>query len=333
VPQELEQFRDLQRRSNFEMYHPDGRSYEVEEWPLMRSIRDGEEVRDEEFVHPLADGTEILVRCDSSPIYDEEGRIVAGVGVFYDITEQKRAENELRESSRRIENILERITDTFVAWDREWRYTYVNERALHWLREVTREGLTRRDLLGKNVWEVFPKYVGTELYHRLQEAMREQTTTEFETKSPVANRWLGVHAYPSEEGLSVYSRDVTERKRTEEELAYHAYLLENVHDAVIATDEQLLVTAWNKGAEQMYGWRADEVLGRPLLEVVPSELGEEQRAEALRELSERGRFRTEAITYGKDGTPVYAEGITIALREEQGEGEITGYVSIRRDIT
>src|SRR5215218_5563932 len=129
-------------------------------------------------------------------------------------------------------------------------------------------------------------------------------------------------------------RNITERKRAEERLRYHAYLLENVHDAVIAMDEQLLVTAWNKGAQEMYGWRADEVLGRNLFEVVPSDLSEEQRAHALRELSERGRFRTEAMTYGKDGTPVYTEGITIALRgEQEEEGQITGYVSIRRDIT
>src|SRR5215203_5077018 len=129
-------------------------------------------------------------------------------------------------------------------------------------------------------------------------------------------------------------RNITERKRAEERLRYHAYLLENVHDAVIAIDEQLLVTAWNKGAQEMYGWRADEVLGRNLWEVVPTDLSEEQRAHALRELSERGRFRTEAMTYGKDGTPVYAEGTTIALRgEQEEEGQITGYVSIRRDIT
>jgi PAS domain S-box-containing protein len=130
------------------------------------------------------------------------------------------------------------------------------------------------------------------------------------------------------------SRNITERKRAEERLRYHAYLLENVHDAVIAMDEQLLVTAWNKGAQEMYGWRADEVLGRNLWEVVPTDLSEEQRAHALRELSERGRFRAEAMTYGKDGTPVYAEGTTIALRgEQEEEGQITGYVSIRRDIT
>jgi PAS domain S-box-containing protein len=128
-------------------------------------------------------------------------------------------------------------------------------------------------------------------------------------------------------------RDITERKRTEEELRYHAYLLENLNDAVLATDEQLLITAWNKAAEKMYGWRADEVLGSHIWQVVPVEMTEDQREDALRELAETGRFRIDVITYGKDGTPVWVEGITIALRGEQGEGEITGYVNIRRDIT
>jgi PAS domain S-box-containing protein len=126
-------------------------------------------------------------------------------------------------------------------------------------------------------------------------------------------------------------RDITELKRTEKELRYHAYLLENLHDAVLATDEQLLITAWNKAAEKMYGWRADEVLGSHIWQVVPVEMTEVQREDALRKLAETGRFRIEVITYGKDGSPVWVEGITVALRGQ--EGEITGYVNIRRDIT
>jgi PAS domain-containing protein len=78
--------------SNFEIYRPDGQPYKLEEWPLIRCISTGEEVRGEEFVYPLADGTMPLLRCDASPIYDDGGRIVAGVGLFYDITEQKSAE-------------------------------------------------------------------------------------------------------------------------------------------------------------------------------------------------------------------------------------------------
>ncbi len=126
-------------------------------------------------------------------------------------------------------------------------------------------------------------------------------------------------------------RDITERKRAEEQLAYHASLLENVHDAVVATDERFVVTAWNRGAEEMYGWTADEALGRRVREVLPSELTDEQRAEALRRLAETGRFSTEVNMYRKDGTPICIEGNTVVLRDEQGQ--ITGYLSINRDIT
>jgi PAS domain S-box-containing protein len=133
------------------------------------------------------------------------------------------------------------------------------------------------------------------------------------------------------EVICMVVHDITERKRTEEEHRYHAYLLETIHDAVLATDEQLLLTAWNKAAEKMYGWRADEVLGSYIWQVVPLEMTEDQREDALRELAKTGRFRSEVITYAKDGRPVWVEGITVALRGEKGE--ITGYVNIRRDIT
>jgi PAS domain S-box-containing protein len=125
--------------------------------------------------------------------------------------------------------------------------------------------------------------------------------------------------------------DITERKRAEERLAYHAGLLDNMGDAVLATDERFVLTAWNRGAQEMYGWTAGEVLGRNVLEIVPSELTAEQRAEALRELAGTGRHRAELTTYRKDGTPVYAEGVTVALRDERGR--ISGYLSINRDIT
>src|SRR5215213_993403 len=87
IPSELRDLHDVYESSNFESLHPDGRPYEIEEWPLMRSIRDGDEVREEEIVHLLTDGSRFKVRCDSSPIYDDEGRIAAGVLVMHNVTE------------------------------------------------------------------------------------------------------------------------------------------------------------------------------------------------------------------------------------------------------
>jgi PAS domain S-box-containing protein len=238
-----------------------------------------------------------------------------------------------RRSDASAVQILERITDEFTALDREWRLTYINEASLDGLRRATGKHVTREDVLGKNIWEMYPAFLGSvaaQVYHN---AMREQKTITFDTHSPVTDRWLEGRVYPSEDGVSVYIRDATDRREVVEQLRYHAYLLENVHDAVIATDARLHVTAWNKGAEQMYGWRADEVLGRHIWEAVPVDLDDERRAEALRELAEKGRYRVEAVTYGKGGAPVYVEGITIALRGENKDGPLTGYVNIRRDVT
>src|SRR4028118_1585304 len=150
-------------------------------------------------------------------------------------------------------------------------------------------------------------------------------------------RWLysrgAVSRDASGKALRMYgaSIDVTESKQQEEQLGYQAYLLEHVQDAVIATDEQFILTAWNKGAEDMFGWRADEVLGRAIYEVVRPDFSEEQLDRVIREISESGQRRSDAIRSHKDGTPIYAEALTIALRREQGE--ISGYLSIMRDLT
>jgi PAS domain S-box-containing protein len=126
-------------------------------------------------------------------------------------------------------------------------------------------------------------------------------------------------------------QDITERKQAEERMAFHALLLENVHDAIVATDERLTLTAWNRAAEEMYGWKAEEVIGREVREVVRSEYPEERRAEAFRLLSETGHWRGEAIHHRKDGTPIHIEGNIMALKD--ATGRVTGYVFAYHDIT
>jgi PAS domain S-box-containing protein len=126
-------------------------------------------------------------------------------------------------------------------------------------------------------------------------------------------------------------QDITERKQAEERLAFHALLLENVHDAIVATDERLTLTAWNRAAEEMYGWKAEEVIGREVREVVRSEYPEERRAEAFRLLSETGQWRGEVIHHRKDGTPIHIEGNIMALKD--ATGRVTGYVFAYHDIT
>jgi PAS domain S-box-containing protein/putative nucleotidyltransferase with HDIG domain len=120
-------------------------------------------------------------------------------------------------------------------------------------------------------------------------------------------------------------------KQAQAQNNYHARLLRHINDAVIATDEQLRITAWNRAAERIYGWTATEVMGRSVAEVLRSGLTEEQQAEAQKLLKEKSSFRSERLHSSKNGQPVYVEENTIALTDQRGK--ITGYVSVNRDIT
>jgi len=122
-----------------------------------------------------------------------------------------------------------------------------------------------------------------------------------------------------------------ERKRAEDRINYHARLLRHINDAVIATDDQFRITAWNRAAETIYGWTAAEVMGRSAVEILRSALIDEQHAEAQELLKEKSSFRSERIHSRKNGQPVYVEENTIALTDERQR--ITGYVSVNRDIT
>ena len=145
--------------------------------------------------------------------------------VVTDLTDQKlsqeleiatKIERTMREQAeearRNISNILESITDSYMALDDRWIITDLNERAA----AIT--GRSRDELIGQNVWELFPARVHTDVYHTFHQAVADQKPAHFEAASVTAQgKWFEVHAYPSPEGLSVYLRDITERKCAEAE--------------------------------------------------------------------------------------------------------------------
>jgi signal transduction histidine kinase/ActR/RegA family two-component response regulator len=119
-------------------------------------------------------------------------------------------------AQKQIADILDSIPGGVSALDRAWRFTYINRPAEQILRNLK---ITREKILGKNIWEVFPDLVGSKFYTELHRAVAKQITVEFEQFYPPLDLWLGVHASPSKEGLSVHFRNVTKRKRAEEERA------------------------------------------------------------------------------------------------------------------
>jgi PAS domain S-box-containing protein len=106
--------------------------------------------------------------------------------------------------------LLESITDAFYALDGEYRFTYVNQRALDHF------GASRESLLGKVLWDVVSLENRTIFQQQFQRALHQQCSVAFETVSPLTGRWVEVRAYPARQRLAVYFRDVTARKRAEE---------------------------------------------------------------------------------------------------------------------
>jgi DNA-binding NarL/FixJ family response regulator/signal transduction histidine kinase/PAS domain-containing protein len=175
-----------------------------------------------EVVAYRKDGTPVWVELITVALRGERGGITGYLGIHRDVSDRKRAEEELREARRRSETVLQSVRDEFFAVDREWRYTFLNERGLAEVGRITGRNLRAGDLLGRTVWQVFPELVGTTFDHEAHRALREQAVVEFEMRSPFTGRWTDVRLYPSEAGLAVYVRDITERKRGEEELRRRA---------------------------------------------------------------------------------------------------------------
>jgi len=133
------------------------------------------------------------------------------------------------------------------------------------------------------------------------------------------------------ECLQLMVEDITERRLAEEQLRHQAGLLASVNEAIVASDAQYRLTSWNRAAETMYGWRAEEVLGRNGLEILRTEWPGVDGDEMRRMIAEAGCWRGEATQARKDGTRIPVDVSSMVLRGESAQ--ITGYVSANRDIT
>lgn len=140
--------------------------------------------------------------------------IAAGfVGIHRDVTARKLADEAAGESHRRMTEILERMSDAFVAVDGEWRVTYVNERALQRLRSRTGPPMSREEAIGEDFWSCVPDAWEIAAYEHLQRAMSTREHVRFEAPLRPRQERVETVAYPSETGLTIYWRSIDTRKQ------------------------------------------------------------------------------------------------------------------------
>jgi two-component system sensor histidine kinase VicK len=217
------------------------------------------------------------------------------------------------------ENILESITDGFIALDRQWRFTYVNSRAEHLLSR------SRIDLLGKNHWEEYSGTVGTIVESEYRRAVAQQVTVEFESYSKRWHRWLEFKAYPAAHGLSVYFRDITDRKRAEEASRRSEQELSDFFETAtiglhwVGPDGVILRV--NQAELDLLGYSRDEYLGHHIAEfhadlpVIEDILACLAKDEKLKDYPARMRCKDGSIKYVRiDSSVLWQDGKFVHTR-------------------
>ena len=224
---------------------------------------------------------------------------------------------------RRLESLLQSIDEGFVVFDRSWRYVYVNGRAAELLRR------TVPTILGKTIWEVFPDIVGTEVETHLRRAYEARMPVEFETSSSAYGRFRN-RVLPTPDGVSIFFEDVTERTRAEEDSLRLAAIVRSADEVIVGKDLNGIVTSWNPAAERLFGFTAQETIGRSIRIIVPAD----RQAEEDEVLSRLRRGETiepfETVRVRKDGTPIDVA-VTVSPIKN-ADGRIVGASKIARDI-
>ena len=145
-----------------------------------------------------------------------DGNVMA---MIRDVTERRAAERELQEKDRRLHlmdrrlaEIMTGMTEACFALDTAWRFTFVNDRGEILLRQ------RREQMLGRPIWEVFGKLIGTSMEARYRQAMATRLPAAFVAFSPIAERWLDIRLFPTAEGIAAFLLDIHDRKLAEEEI-------------------------------------------------------------------------------------------------------------------
>lgn len=232
------------------------------------------------------------------PVYNDEHQVAYAMAMTQDITDSKRAQEELQKKSNEIVTIWESMTDAFYALDSEWRFVYVNSQA-----EILLER-DRKDLLGKGIWEEFPEAAGMIFYREYRRAVTEQVEVAFDAYYPPLKFWAEVHAYPSPVGLSVYFRDISARKKNESELRKSQARFQSLMANVPGTVYQLVM---HPGGRMEIPFVSEGC--RELFELEPTELQEDTTllAETIHP-SEREEWRASVRESARNLTPWSWEG-------------------------
>jgi PAS domain S-box-containing protein len=315
------------------LHRLDGSPLPHSETPMGEVLRNGIP-RTDEVVIERPDGSRIVVSVDIAPLRSPKGRVIGAVNVFQDVTRRKSAERALLLSESRYRAVVEDQPEMVSRFLPDGTLTFVNEAYCRYF------GLSREQAVGQRYLPfIHPEDLPhvQELLSTLSPQKRVVVIENRVTLGDGASRWTqwtNTGIFDEEGRIQEFQstgRDTTDQKRAEEDAARLAAVVEGAEDAIISKTPQGIVTSWNRAAELMFGFSADEVLGRRIHAIIPSERMEEE-AEILRRIQQgvpTDHFETERVR--KDGTRVPVSLTVSPVRDPSGR--IIGASSIARDVS
>ncbi|MCU0925555.1 MAG: EAL domain-containing protein [Hydrogenophaga sp.] len=286
---------------------------------------------DEEIQVQVAGTTPKWVRTVGRAVRGPNGQVLRIQGAMQDISAQKQAQQETTLLAMRLTTTLASITEAFVTLDRQCCFTYLNQESERLLQKTTSE------LLGQEVWHDFAPALAQRLRERLTRAVQSNRQVELEDHFPSLGKWLEVRAYPFAEGLAVYFRDVTERRRSQEQLMLLETSVARLNDIVAIaeasqdTREEPRIVFVNDAFELHTGYSRKEVMGQTpgmLLDLDPTNAKLKELATGLQH---RRQARTELMVRRKNGAWFWVELEVVSV--QSNAEEVSHWVAVGRDIT
>ena len=297
---------------------------------LRKRVMAGERVVAHETVGIKKDGTSVDVSFTLSPIKDSSGRLIGTSAIVRDITERKRADR----AAQQLAAIVESSTDAIAATTLDGIVTDWNPGAERLY------GYSAEEIIGQSIAKLVPDQYHDECSRLSSQIIAGGRVDNHETvriKMDGGLIHISLSLSPINDrsgkliGISRIGRNITERKRAEKAVQQLATIVNSSDDAITATTMDGIVTDWNPGAERVFGYTVEEMIGQPISRLYPPEYGDAC-ANLFSQLVEEGHLDSyEMVRIKKDGTPIHVS-LSLSLIKDRA-GKVTGFSGIGRDIT